>query len=625
MKTFKSPIYIVGVALLLIAALSTFVLSGAGLGVFESIPGCGVGSGCDTVTGGRWGRVPGTTLPVSFVGLAWFLGLLSVFHCCVANNRAPRLFLWITRIGVLSSLGFIFLMIDVGSFCKWCVLAHLCNILFWAVCEFWLPKNNDESPPRTTTSSWGFWLKDKHVGWAFLVRFFVTLFVFWNVGRIHAANKLELDRTKSEENVKQIVSGVVDDSTLALLVGGHRIGSPEAPIQIVMFTDYQCPDCKRIEGQLASIMKTRNDISVVVKHFPLNYECNDQIGTFKLHGNACWAARAAEAAAMVGGEEAWVSMHTWLFSQEGRFTNETFAESLAALGLNSQEIISVMMGGETLEFVKADARDGKMLGLYFTPMVFVNGVEYLWYYGGAGSLQGVIDGVAQNIRDGNAAISAPPSASHKLVEDWRRGRIQQVPGSDTLSWLGDGDIEFVVWGDYQAGLTKDIDAEIKALIGSGNANVRYTFRHFPIDESCNAGVSNMPTKYDGSCLLARLVIACDSLGGDSARWNMHDWILNQRSPVDVGAAKEYAASITGVEQNLLDDVLLSIDVNDQMRADIFSKNRVWRKSIPVVMIDNRYVPRWRSDNVSASELFQRILSVIEEESEESISDFDTSR
>jgi len=617
MNTCKSKLYFAGALLLLVAIVASFLLSGTKLGVFDSTPGCGVGSGCDMVTNGPWGMIPGISLPVSFVGLAWFVGLLSVFHCCVVNGCAAKNFLWSVRVGMLASIGFIAVMISIGSFCKWCALAHLCNILFWVVCEFWLSKSGGESSVKRKTTSWCFWVENKDVGWALWVRFLVVLFVFWSGGGGVAAEKAESDKKMAAENIEQVVSGVTDRPTLELLRGGHRIGSPDAPIQIVMFTDYQCPDCKRIEGQLASIMRNRNDISVVVKHFPMNYECNDQIGTFRLHGNACWAARAAEAASIVGGEEAWETMHAWLFSQEGRFTDQTFAGSLVALGFNSKEIISAMMGDETLERVRANAHDGKKLGIYFTPMVFINGVEYLWYYGGGGSLQNVIDIVAQNIEGGNTEISAPPSATDKLVEDWRRGKFQTVPGSDTVSWLGDGDVEFVVWGDYQADLSKDIDREIKALINSGNANIKYTFRHFPVDESCNAGVSRMPVKYEGSCTLAKLVIACDVLGGDSARWSMHDWILNQQYPVVINGAKEYAASITGVELNLLNDVLVSIDVNDQMRADIFAKNRVWRKSIPVVMIDSRYLPRWRSDDMSASEVFQRILSVVEEEAAES--------
>jgi hypothetical protein len=273
-----------------------------------------------------------------------------------------------------------------------------------------------------------------------------------------------------------------------------------------------------------------------------------------------------------------------------------------------------MMGDETIKTVKENCVDGKALGVFFTPMVFINGVEYLWYYGSGETLLSAIDGVAQNIKDGNSEIFAPPNASKKLVEDWRRGKIHRFPISENLSWLGDGTFDFVVWGDYQSDLTKDIDLEIKALIKNKNLNVRYTFRHFPVDESCNAGVSNMPTKYDGSCALAKFVLACGALAGDSARWNMHDWILGQETPINLDVAKEQAASLSGVSPSVIQDVIGGIDVSNQMRADIFTKNRVWRKSIPVVMIDNRYVPRWRSNEVSASELFQRILSVLEDES-----------
>ena len=134
MKTFKSPVYIVGAVLLLIAAASSFILSGTKLGVFESIPGCGVGSGCDAVTNGPWGVVPGTSIYVSVIGFAWFIALLSVYHCCVANRRAGGLFLWSVRVGVLASVGFVILMFVLGSFCKWCALSHLCNILFWGIC-----------------------------------------------------------------------------------------------------------------------------------------------------------------------------------------------------------------------------------------------------------------------------------------------------------------------------------------------------------------------------------------------------------------------------------------------------------------------------------------------------------
>ena len=179
MKTLKSPRYYAGAVLLLVAIGASFILSGTKLGFFDSIPGCGVGSGCDNVTNGPWGSIPGINLPVSFIGLAWFLGLLSVFHCCVANGCTTRKFRWSVRAGVVASIGFIVVMVSVGSFCKWCALAHVCNILFWVICEFWLAKDGENSGAPKKTTLWGWWVANKDIGWYLWVRFIVLLFFVW--------------------------------------------------------------------------------------------------------------------------------------------------------------------------------------------------------------------------------------------------------------------------------------------------------------------------------------------------------------------------------------------------------------------------------------------------------------
>ena len=600
MNKYKSPFFYIGALLLLVATGSSLVLSGTKLGLFDSIPGCGVGSGCDNVTNGPWGTVPGILIPVSFVGLAWFWSLFVAWTTSSSFSNKIRSSV---LLGVFASLGFIVVMIFIGSFCKWCALSHFCNILFWVLCIKGRENENENE---------GSSLFDPIVLWG---GFVVSLCILFMVGNYISEKKAEHEAQKYEENLEQLTTGVVATSTLALLEGGHRIGSPAAPVQIVMYTDYQCPDCRRIEGDLAQLMTTRDDISVVVKHFPLNYDCNDTIGKFKLHGNACWAARAAEAAAMVGGEEAWEKMHTWLFSQGGSFTDQNFAGSLTALGFNAQDIITTMMGDKTLALVKADAVDGKALGVYFTPMVFINGVEYLWYYGGQGTIEQAINKVVEGIGAGTPTVDVPPDANKKLVEDWRRGRKIVMPGAEKLAWFGNGEIEFVVWGDYQANLSKELDREIKMTIKQFPNTIKYTFRHFPVDESCNAGISSMPIKYDGSCVLAKLVIAVHALSGEEARKKMHNWLMEQTGITNIEDAKNYALAITDVSRGILQDVMVGIDVNNQMRVDILTKNNVWRKSIPVLTIDHRFVPRWKSDDVPAQEMFRQIIQLVGGESE----------
>lgn len=596
-KRKNSPFYYIGGFLLLAAFIFTFLLAGTKLGLYKDAPGCGVGSGCDAVTSGPWGYIPVLLWPVSFVGLAWFV---SLFVGWISGGGSQSRFLWIVRIGALSSIGFFALMLGLGHFCKWCALAHACNLLFWVVAEREFRSLN--TPEKCNKKGCPIV--------PFVLVFVSTSAVLWIVQFAVSSYQGKQDRQNQTKNVEDVLRGESDVSTLKLLETKHRIGPKDAPVQVVIFTDYQCPDCKRIEGELATIVARRNDVSVSVKHFPLCYDCNDNIGTFKLHANACWAARAAEAAEIVGGEEGWKKMHTWLFEQGGRFTDKTFQTSLQSLGFDPNYFIPAMMSDETMQRVKADSNDGFALGIYFTPMVFINGVEYLWYYGGGDSLDALIDTVASNVASGSGEYTEPPSAAEKLVEDWRRGRDIVTRGNDAVSWIGDGPIEFVVWGDYQAPLSNELDNEVQKLLREDDSQITYSFRHFPVDESCNAGISSMPTKYDGSCMLAKLVEAVDILGGNKQRWKMHDWLFAQPGPISVDTATLHAVALSGVDKGVLQDVIASIEANNRMRLDILSKNLVWRKSVPVITIDGRFLPRWRSDGVSASELFHRIVEVV---------------
>jgi protein-disulfide isomerase/uncharacterized membrane protein len=570
----KSPLIIVGTLALLASVVASGSLVGTRLGYISTLPGCGVGSSCDTITNGPWGTIPLIGWPVSFFGLAWFVGMLWGWVKSSGNSRNLLLF---TRAGVVASVGFIVLMGSLGTYCKWCMLAHACNLMFWVVAELIHRSRGVQLAPVPAVKRFAKAFVSTTIVLAIALQFVPTL------------------------------GKTVDDSTLQLLEARHRIGPENAPIQIVMFTDYQCPDCYRIEKLLATLVKTNNDISVSVKHFPLCYDCNDNIGTFKPHANACWAARAAEAASIVGGEDGWEKMHDWLFTQKGSFTDASLPKSLLDLGFRPSGFLTVMTSDEALRRVKRDADDGFGLGVFFTPMVFINGVEWLWYYGGQGSLENAIALVGAR---GEGSVVAPPLANDKLLEDWRRGRVTSVPKSGSRAWVGGGDIEFVVWGDYQADATRKLDVEMKKLIAV-DSRATYSYRHFPLDETCNASASQSKSQYAGSCFLAKLVESVGVLSGVGPQLELHDWLFKQKSPVRDVVALSKAAVISGADQSVIRDVMGGLEVSDRIRGDISSKSRVWRRSIPVLMVDGRFVPRWGGDGVDTQELFQRIMSVVE--------------
>ncbi len=590
-----------GALLVFVSLAASFVLAGTKLGVFSTLPGCGVGSGCDAVTNGPWGIVPGVGWPVSFVGVAWFSSLFVVW---TRGFSKDILFLWIVRIGVFASLGFFLVMLGVGHFCKWCALAHVCNILFWVVVECVARRGCDGNPSRGGG----------------VVLFFVV-FVLVSVGLgitefFVSSHQDKLDEVAGVKNVEDVIRGEQEGSTLKLLEATHRIGPEDAPVKIVIFTDYQCPDCKNREKELAAVVSQRDDVSLSVKHFPMCAACNIYMNGRTMHANACWAARAAEAADILRGNSGWEQMHKWLFENGGSFTDSTFPGDLSSMGYNPKTFLSVMMSDETLIRVQKNIEDAKALGVKFTPMIFINGVEYLWYYGGQQeSIASLVSRAAENIKGGGEIVS-PPSAPEKLVEDWRRGRDLKISGNKSLGWTGGGSVEFVLWGDYQSPFTKDLDKEIQKLLKEDPSIIKYSFRQFPIEDLCNKSVVNASKKSPGSCYLSQLVEGVTILSGNKARWELHNWIMSQPSPVDLRLVESYASTLGGVDLDVLKSVAESVDVNSRIQQDIASKNRVWRRSIPVITIDGRLLPWWNSDVLTVQDLFHLILGVVAEEGSE---------
>src|SRR5690606_14924247 len=141
--------------------------------------------------------------------------------------------------------------------------------------------------------------------------------------------------------------------------GRYVHGPEEAAIRVVMFTDYQCPDCNRIESEIEPILKQRDDISLSVMHFPFcrNADggkiCN-KYAPRDLHANACRAARAAEAAGIVGGNAAFCDMHFWVFSRSGNFTQAELDQKIGAMGLDREDFLAAMQGDQTLSIVHQD-------------------------------------------------------------------------------------------------------------------------------------------------------------------------------------------------------------------------------------------------------------------------------
>jgi protein-disulfide isomerase len=153
--------------------------------------------------------------------------------------------------------------------------------------------------------------------------------------------------------VKQITSAA-DDA---------RKGKQEARIQIVEFSDFECPYCSRVGGPLKQLQsKYPNDVAVSFKQFPLGFHKNAQ--------------KAAEASLAANAQGRFWDMHDIMFENQKALTVDKLLAYAGQLDLDVPKFKADLDSGKYAARVKADMAAGQKIGVRGTPSVYIQGRKY---------------------------------------------------------------------------------------------------------------------------------------------------------------------------------------------------------------------------------------------------------
>jgi protein-disulfide isomerase len=153
---------------------------------------------------------------------------------------------------------------------------------------------------------------------------------------------------------------------------GH-FGNPEAKLKIVIFSDFECPFCKKAAFTLHTLLPSfQKDVSVTFKHFPLDSSCNSMVPR-PMHLYACSLARLAICANEKG--KFWDYHDTVFMKLDETDLKAGWDELRTKLSsiFSSEEIDSCLKASSPLEKVKKDIEIGLGLGILGTPALFANG------------------------------------------------------------------------------------------------------------------------------------------------------------------------------------------------------------------------------------------------------------
>ena len=144
----------------------------------------------------------------------------------------------------------------------------------------------------------------------------------------------------------------------------HSVGPADAPITIVEYGDYECPDCFNAVPVIEQVRQSLGErLRFVFRHFPQN----------SIHPHASAAAEAAEAAADQG--KFWM-MHEALFRHQKDLTEIDYSHLALTLGLDIYKFETSRNRESHVRRVRADFESGLRSGVKGTPTLFINGRRY---------------------------------------------------------------------------------------------------------------------------------------------------------------------------------------------------------------------------------------------------------
>lgn len=334
---------------------------------------------CKAAAKSAFGSILG--LPIAAIGEAFYLtALLILITIKLSALRVPmdhvdrwsvRLLSALSGATMLSVLYSLFLgtvsVVTLGLVCPLCVSLYGVNLVSGLLMWFSLTPSSQQSRRMA-------WLTQWKTIWRSAAPWLLTLLMgaSLTVAQGGYANRWNAGLKQQRKTAFQTPIQV-DISTT-----GPTKGESSAA-QIVEFSDFQCPFCKRFSRNLKQASEElaieAYPFQYTFKHYPLSKTCNPH-AQHDMHPRACHAAAAAICAEEQG--KFW-EMHDLLFDHQTALEDTDLDKYARELKLDMDRFIECLPSDRVQLRISSDIREGRKAKLKGTPAFYINS----WRFSGA--------------------------------------------------------------------------------------------------------------------------------------------------------------------------------------------------------------------------------------------------
>ncbi len=374
-------------------------------------------------------------------------------------------------------------------------------------------------------------------------------------------------------------------------------GKRDAPVTMVIFSDYQCPYCSRVEKSFDQV-KTEygpDKVRIVWKDRPLSF-----------HPNAKPAAEAGQGVLALKGNDAFWKFHKVAFENQKDLSRESYEKWAQAAGVNIAAFKKGLDAHTWQAKVEADDGLANKISAGGTPATFVNGIKI----GGAVPYENFKKVIDEQLQKAAAKVSAGTAKDKVYValskEQFKKEAepeeekedsksVWKVPFNPKLNPSQGGDKALVtiqVFSDFQCPYCKKVEptfAKIKETYGD---KVRFVWRNEPLPFHPRAKPA------------AEMAWEARAQKGDKGFWEAHDKLFEMQPKLDDADLEKVAADmkldVSKVKAAIKDEKYIKEIMADHKVAQEFAVN-----GTPHMFVNGR--------RISGAVPFESFKPIIDEE------------
>lgn len=376
-------------------------------------------------------------------------------------------------------------------------------------------------------------------------------------------------------------------------------GERDALVTIVVFSDFQCPFCSRLEPTLDSVRaRYGTDVRIIWKDQPLPF-----------HQNAKPAAEAAQGVFELGGNDAFWRFHDKAFANQASLTRESYETWARLEGVDGVTFSQGLTSHRWEPKVDEDSRLATRVGSSGTPTCFVNGIKL----SGAQPLSKFEETIDEELAKARSAVAAgtprdrvyverstlnyasppPKPTATTTVPDPDENKIFPVPvGGSPVRGPATALVTVIEFGDYQCPFCKRAETSMERLRKEYPTEVRFVFKQQPLAFHVRAEPA------------AELALEARAQKGDAGYWIAHDKLFAAQPALEDSNLLGIARGM-GLDEGRVSTSILTKKHRATIEAESKVGNAFGARGTPTFFINGR--------KISGAQPYEKFKAVVDEE------------